>query len=608
MLQRSDLADLVTGFTQLRKQGAEFTGRCPFHDERTPSFWVNPTKGVYHCFGCGASGDTISFVQEKVGLDFVESIEYLADRYRVELEYEGKDGPAQPRVNKRRLYELMDAATTFYEAYLWKAGAAEPVREYLVRRGITEETARAFRLGYSPESGKGLGGRAMEKGYTREELMEARLFTSRGTDFFRGRLMVPIIDRANRVLAFGARKLREEQFGGKYMNSAEGPLFHKGKTVYMAPGVLKAARDTDQVLLVEGYMDVIALWQAGFRNACAVMGANLGEEQIIELKRMAPRAVFAFDPDVAGQKATLGALELARRHELDVRVVLLPEGEDPADVLAGADGHDRMAEMLDHGVSLMHYRVSALLGSGNLQDEGDRERIWREGVKFFRSVPDSPERRRQVDRFGFGLGLDAEGVAALQKQAGSDAPLAELARGRGRANAAGPAARGPGSGQGGTARGRSPHDSAALMAERRLLASAMALVDKGEKPLADTRVEAEMFQLEVHRRAWEALSSGRDKPLDVSRIRSDSELVGLIAELGALAQRDFADRADDLHQLLSEYELRLEQRWIDRSIAALKERLRAADEEDPELDAQLRALLVRQRALNPRLRDTPRQE
>ncbi|MBC7462284.1 MAG: DNA primase, partial [Thermoleophilia bacterium] len=344
VLQRSDLVDLASGYTQLVQRGAEHLGRCPFHDERTPSFWVNGTKGVYHCFGCGASGDVVTFLQQKQGLDFVESIELLADRYRIQLEHE-EGGSGKPRPSKRRMYEVSDAAANFYEALLLGGASAEHVREYLAQRHITTDTMRAFRLGFSPDGGTLLVAKAMEKGFTQQELRDARLSTESGKDFFRGRLMVPIIDRAQRVIGFGARKLREEQFGGKYMNSADGPLFHKKQTVFLAPGIADAAKQAGQVVVVEGYMDVIAMWQAGFRNTCAVMGTALTEEQVVELKRIAPRALFAFDPDAAGQIATLRALDQARAHDLDVRVVLLPDGEDPADVLHGEQGRERMEEL-----------------------------------------------------------------------------------------------------------------------------------------------------------------------------------------------------------------------------------------------------------------------
>jgi len=281
VLERSDLVDLASGYTQLRKQGAEHLGRCPFHDERSPSFWVNETKGVYHCFGCGVSGDVVTFVQEKLTLDFVETIEYLADRYRVALEYDeaGGKGGSVRRTSKRRLYELTDAAANFYTAQLMRSAEADHARTYLGTRGITGETAAAFRMGYSPRGDSVLGKKAADKKFTREELNESGLTTARGSDFFRGRLMVPIIDRADRVIGFGARKLSEDQFGGKYVNSPDGVLFHKKQTVFIAPNIKDEAKKAGRVIVVEGYMDVIALWQAGIREGCAVMGTSLTEQQ-----------------------------------------------------------------------------------------------------------------------------------------------------------------------------------------------------------------------------------------------------------------------------------------------------------------------------------------
>lgn len=596
MLQRSDLGDLAAAYTVLRPQGGELQGRCPFHDERSPSFWVNTAKGVYHCFGCGASGDTITFVQEKMGLDFMESVEYLADRYRVQLEFEEGTGSGKPRVNKRRLYELTDAAATFYETHLWKSAGAAHAREYLEHRHISTDTARAFRMGYSPGSERALAQGADSKGFTKEEQQEARLLTSNGRDFFRGRLMVPIIDRADRVIGFGARKLRDDQFGGKYVNSADGVLFHKKQTVFLSPGIRAAAQASGRVVVVEGYMDVIALWQSGFRDVCAVMGTALTEQQVLELKRMASLALFAFDPDTAGQAATLRALEQAQKAELEVRVVLLPGG-DPADVVTSADGRDQMEELLAASVSLLHYRVSALLGSGDIGDESERERMWRAGLEMFAAVADSPERKRQIDRFAFGLGLDSESVHMLQRATGSDRRLADMSRHS-------PARTG--------AAGASVHAapvSPAIMLERRFLAAAMIARERGGVDLAATcDVQSHHLSVELHQRAWELLRSTTDMPLDVSRIHSDTELVGLTAELTALGQRERLDAAGDhavavLHELTS----RLERRWLDREIAALKERIALADDVLELLEEKARLETQRQ-AVIARLRDSPHKE
>jgi DNA primase len=604
VLDRADLGDLVAGYTQLRPQGGELQGRCPFHDERSPSFWVNPAKRVYHCFGCGASGDTITFVQEKLGLDFVESIEYLADRYRVQLEFEDGGAGSQPRVSKRRLYELMEAATGFFERHLWSSGGASYARSYLAERHISEATARAFRMGYSPTGESVLASGARQRGFTDSELQDARLIVASGRDFFRGRLMVPIIDRADRVIGFGARKLREEQFGGKYVNSADGPLFHKKQVIFRSPGLRAAAIEAGQLVVVEGYMDVIALWQAGFRNCCAVMGTALTEQQVTELKRLAPQVLFAFDPDAAGQAATLRALEQAERSELEVRVVLLPDG-DPADVVSGAEGRDQMSELLDGSVSLLHYRVSSLLGSEDLSTDVGRERVWKQSLQLFGSVPDSPERKQQVDRLAFGLGLDSASVQMLQRATGADRQLAELRSGtRGHRDAdrrdGGRAIVNSGSAR--------PSVSAEVMLERRFLAAALYVREHGNMNLAEaTSVEEDFFTLDLHRRAWADLVTS-DKPLDISRIRSDTELVGLTAELTALGQRERLDATgDNADAVIRELESRLERRWLDRAIAALKEQITNADDV-LELLAAKASLEQRRQAVIARLRASPHEE
>lgn len=597
--QRADILDLVAAYTQLHRRGAEHAGRCPFHEERTASFYVNPTKGVYHCFGCGAKGDAIGFIQAKQNLDFVEAVEVLADRYRVQLEFED-GGSGAPRRSKRRLYEVSDAAAAFYEASLWRAAEAVPVREYLQARNISEEAARAFRLGYSPESGSVLAAKALAKGFTEDELAEARLTTAKGTDFFRGRLMVPIVDRAKRVIGFGGRKLREEQFGGKYINSSDGPLFHKKQVLFLAPGIAEAARDAGSVVVVEGYMDVIAMWQAGLRNACAVMGTALTEEQVLELKRIAPRALFAFDPDTAGQVATMRALDQARAAQLDVRVILLPDGEDPADVLQGGEGRDRMDELLSGGVSLLHYRTSSLLGSGDLADGTDRDRIYREAVTLFRSTPDGPARREQIARVANALQLDGDASKALYNSTGAEAPMRLVRQG----------SREPGFREERAVRSRvaqSSPRSTAVVREKRLLASALRLAEGGStRPLAELLPSEEAFALDVHRRARTLLLEGGSDALAPARVRGDRELFELVTELATLADRDRLDGGDPetLAATVAELARSVELQYVDRRLGELRAATSGAgDEVDTELLVEHAALRRRMRELDPRLAD-----
>ena len=229
----ADMVEVVSGRTQLRRaSGSRFTGRCPFHEERTPSFSVNPVEKLYYCFGCGKGGDLISFVRETENLDFVGAIEWLAERFRVPLEYE----ESSPRVEadrrrRERLFAVLEQTTAYFERLLWEGDTGAPVRAYLAERGLGDDIAREFRLGLSP--GRGLAEKAAEKGFTTDELRGAGLATVRGSDYFPQRLMFPLADARGRVVGFQARKIHEDDpLRGKYVNSPEGDLFHKSAILY----------------------------------------------------------------------------------------------------------------------------------------------------------------------------------------------------------------------------------------------------------------------------------------------------------------------------------------------------------------------------------------
>ena len=227
-----DMVELVSQYTPLRKVGGRYTGRCPFHDERTPSFSVNAVDKLYHCFGCGKGGDAITFVRESEQLDFAEAVTWLGERFGVTLEYE-ESSPRleEERRRRERLYAVLEQATAFYERHLWESAAGEPVRKYLGGRGLHEAVCREFRLGLSP--GQGLAAKAQQKGFGAGELRAAGLTNARGNDYFPQRLMFPISDARGRVVGFQARKLREDDpLRGKYVNSPEGELFHKSSILY----------------------------------------------------------------------------------------------------------------------------------------------------------------------------------------------------------------------------------------------------------------------------------------------------------------------------------------------------------------------------------------
>jgi DNA primase len=328
----ADMVEIVSGRTQLRRSGAQWTGRCPFHDDHNPSFSVNPVEKLYHCFTCGAGGDLIRFVRETEGLDFAPAIEWLADRYGIQLEYEETaPGFDARRARRERLFALLESAAKFYERYLWESEAGTPVRAYLTERGLSEETCRRFRLGLSP-GGDRLASKARKKGYSQEELVAAGLVNRRGNDYYAGRLVFPLADARGRVLGFGARRLAEDDpIPAKYVNSPEGELFRKSSIVYGLDRARATIAKESRAVVVEGYTDVMALHQRGLEAAVASMGTALTELQLRELRRLTPRLYLCFDADAAGAEATLRGMELAYRQFEEVWVVPLPPGADPAD-------------------------------------------------------------------------------------------------------------------------------------------------------------------------------------------------------------------------------------------------------------------------------------
>jgi DNA primase len=346
-----DMVELVGARSDLRRVGSRWTGLCPFHDERTPSFSVNAENKLYHCFGCGESGDAIKFVRETEGLEFKEAVEVLAERYRVELKREQEDPEAEEREKRRkRLLALVDRTASYYERVLWESPEAAKAREYLAGRGLGEDVLRTFRVGYSPSAWDRVMMAAQRDGFSHEDLAAAGL-GQRGRqggfyDRFRGRIMFPLADPRGRVLGFGARSLRDES-GPKYVNTSENELYHKGRQLFGIDHARGPAARAGRVVAVEGYTDVLALHQAGVTEAVAIMGTALTQEQMAELGRAAGTVYLALDADRAGQEAMLRAARAAKERKLELLVVDMPEGADPADLVAtqGADAfRDRLAQ------------------------------------------------------------------------------------------------------------------------------------------------------------------------------------------------------------------------------------------------------------------------
>jgi DNA primase len=399
----ASIVEVVQTRTQLRRSGARFVGRCPFHEERTPSFSVNPEKGIYYCFGCQKGGDAIRFVEETENLDFAGAIEFLADRFRIPLEYD-ESSPAADASRRRRdrLLALLEQAASFYERCLWDSGAGEDARSYLAARALGEPIAKEFRLGLAP-GGATLARKAREKGYTQAELAAVGLVNQRGNDYFSGRLLFPLADARGRVLGFQARKLREDDpLQAKYVNTREGELFKKGDLLYGLHMAATPIAKAQRAIVVEGNTDVIALRQAGLQAVVASMGTALTERQLKELGRLTRRLVLCFDGDAAGEAATLRGMELAAAQGFEVKVVALPPGVDPADAPQELEGRIGAAE------TYLGYRVRL-----EVDRAPDRQEAFRRVQEVLARFEDSPDRQDALRFAADRLDLPRETQAGL---------------------------------------------------------------------------------------------------------------------------------------------------------------------------------------------------
>jgi DNA primase len=404
----ADFVSVVEERTPLRKSGGRLVGRCPFHDERTPSFSVNPVDKLYYCHGCHKGGDMIGFVRDTQNLGFVEAVEWLASRSGIVPEYE-ESSPEEDRrrTRRERLLSLLDTAAAFFERYLWESQAGSFARDYLAGRGLAEPICREFRLGFAV-GGTTLTRKALERGFTAEELRAAGLSRSRGGDYFERRLVFPLADARGRVLGFQARRLHDDDpLEGKYVNTADSELFTKGAVVYGLDLARSTIAREDRACIVEGNTDVIALRQAGFEPVVACMGTALTDLQLRELGRLTKRLWLAFDGDAAGQSAALRGMELAARQAFDVRIVALPSGVDPADDPSGFEA--RLASAKPYVL----YRAQIEAGRAD-----DRESGRRAVEAFLNSVPDSLDRRAAWrwanDHFGMLIEIRGGGTATAR--------------------------------------------------------------------------------------------------------------------------------------------------------------------------------------------------
>ena len=561
-----DFVELVSARTDLRRAGpARYEGLCPFHDERTPSFGIDPTQKVYYCFGCQASGDVFTFVQETEGLDFKGALELLAERYGVELQREQEDPrEAERRKRRERLLELLARTTAYYERYLWESSEAGHAREYLQARGLGEEILREFHVGYAPSAWDRVLTASRTGGFSVEELYATGL-TQRSKengqpyDRFRSRIMFPLTDIRGRVLGFGARAMREEQ-RPKYLNTSDNDVYHKGLHLYGVDLARAHATKANQVILCEGYTDTIALHQAGMRNTVGLMGTALTGDQVAALSGMARTVLIALDSDAAGQQAMLKASSLARKRDTELRIVSLPEGCDPAELIQ-RDGSDAIAAALDAAIPFERFRVDRILARGDHANSEGKQRIIDELKPLFKEIEPGVLRMELTQIVSSRLELK-ENLAETLLASGSTIH----AGGMGDREATPKSGRSKEDRSGGNAGGRAVALSGREDTERAFLALCVASPDEGAVALQGIEVD-EHFASKLLRRAARYLRegdlrkpmadpSGRDEDLD-----GDPELKALLAELIVQAGREEAPPA-----MLEVQRLQLELARVERQI------------------------------------------
>ncbi len=414
---RIDAVEFISRYLPLQRAGRSHKACCPFHQERTPSFVVFPDTGTWRCFGaCGTGGDIFSFLMQKENMDFREALQFLAQEAGVQLPEERDKDESRDR---NLLFELNDKAALFFRNQLHRSQEAQPARDYLQRRGIDAEVATRFQLGFASESWDALRDHLVQAGYSPDTLHRADLVKHNQEhdsyyDSFRNRLIVPIHDRQGRVIGFGGRVLDSSL--PKYLNTAETPLFHKSHVVYGLDRAYRAIRQADSVVVVEGYMDVIAAHQFGFENVVACLGTALTEEQLRQLHRYTDNFILALDADTAGQQATLRGLNQARqalkrkvrpvltsigRHHLEyrlganLRITTLPEGRDPDDIIR--QNSDAWQELINTATPLVEYYFEMVTNQYDLDSARGKGEAVTELTSLIAELDDETERQHYIE-------------------------------------------------------------------------------------------------------------------------------------------------------------------------------------------------------------------
>ena len=411
------IVDVIQQHVPLKRVGRNWVGLCPFHGERSPSFNVREEMGRYRCFGCGAAGDVFTFVQEFEHVDFVTAVEQLASRAGIQLNYT-TDGQSRDRARRKRFVDAMSTAVDWYHERLLTSPDAREARDYLRRRGLAGDVARNFKLGWAPDSWDAL---CSVIGVAPDVLREVGLgFTNKAgrmQDAFRARVMFPIFTENGEPVAFGGRILPGSTDPAKYKNSSETPIYAKSKTLYGLNWAKADVVAADQVIVCEGYTDVIGFHRAGIRRAVATCGTALTEEHVRMMKRFASRVVLAFDADAAGQGAAEKFYEWEEKYQVQVHVARFPKGQDPGEL--SVSDPDALRDAVDHALPFLGFRLQRVLDSRPLRSPEDRARMAQQAMQVVNEHPSVDVRKLYAGQVAARVGLPVNDLVAVAARGGT---------------------------------------------------------------------------------------------------------------------------------------------------------------------------------------------
>lgn len=407
-----DIVSVISEYVPLKKKGKNYWGCCPFHHEKTPSFSVTPDKGFFYCFGCQTGGNVFNFLMKLENLTFMEAVKALAAKMNVPVPE--KEKSERERQLEREMASLLRANTMagdFFHSCLTKTSYGKAAREYLKARGVTDETIATFRLGFAPQAWDKLTVALAGRGFNADTLAKAGLAVARSGggvyDRFRDRIMFPIADARGRIVGFGGRVMDGSQ--PKYLNTAETPIFNKRYVLYGFDLAYQAIKQAGRAIVVEGYMDLIALHASGIKNAVASLGTSFTPEQARQLARHASEIYFAYDSDAAGQNATLRALATVRALGLAVRVVTIPDGKDP-DEFIRKHGADAFRALIDAAPALLSYQVSQALAANDYSGASGKMAVLAQAIPALAEAPDLAEVNEHIRLLSQTLGIHEEDI------------------------------------------------------------------------------------------------------------------------------------------------------------------------------------------------------